>query len=287
MVSWRFVTEKYFDAMGIRVLRGRGFNAEDRGAHSYSIVLSEGLAKRMFPHDDPLGKRIFKNGDIWFAVIGVVADVKNSGLDREPAPEYYLLRKPEADVTFANAEPPTGWRSAAIVARTSLNQLAVAALLKDTVQSIDSTLPVETATMQGRLREATAGSRFQSILLSAFGLIGVLLAALGSFGITAFLVTQRRREMGIRLALGATGANIQWLSIKQVARWTALGIGLGLAGSYAAAQSLRALLFGVEPLDAATLVVSALLLTSVATIAAWIPARRAARVHPAEVLTLE
>ncbi len=198
-----------------------------------------------------------------------------------------VARKPAPDSTFVNAEPPTGWRAATIVARTRLDPQPIAALLKDSIQTIDSSLPVETGTMRGRLREVTAGSRFQSILLSVFGVVGILLAAVGSFGVTAFLVTQRRREMGIRIALGATTSNIQWLSIRRVAVWTSLGLALGFAGSYAAARSLRALLFGVDPLDPATLLVAALLLATVACAAAWIPARRAAQVDPAEVLTPE
>ena len=177
----------------------------------------------MFPNEDPLGKRVLKSGEVWFTVTGVVADVKNSGLAHDTAPEYYVLRKPAPDLTFANAEPPAGWRSAIVVARTGLSAVAIAALLKDAVQSIDSTVPVETGTMRGRLREATAGSRFQSILLSAFGVVGILLAAVGSFGVTAFWISQRRRAMGIRLALGATPGNVQWLSIRRVAWWTALG----------------------------------------------------------------
>jgi putative ABC transport system permease protein len=287
MVAWRYVTDGYFNALSIPILRGRGFTQEDRGPHVYSVILSESLARRMFPVENPLGKHILKHGDVWFTVIGIAADVKNSGLGNETAPEYYRIRKPAADLTFFNAEPPTGWRAATVVARTNLNPQAVAAMLKDSVQAIDSTVPVETGTMRARLREVTAGSRFQSILLSVFGAIGILLAAVGSFGVTAFLVAQRRREMGIRLALGATTSNIQWLSVRRVASWTGLGLALGVAGSYAAARSLRALLFGVEPLDPVTLTLAALLLGTVACVAAWLPARRAAQVDPAEVLTPE
>jgi predicted permease len=287
MVGWRYVTEGYFKALGIPIVRGRGFTADDRMPNAYSVVLSETLARRLFPNEDPLGKQILKVGNHWFTVVGVATDVKNGGLDRQTDPEYYVVRKSAADATFLSAEPPTGWRAATVVARTGLDARAIAALLKDAVQGVDSTVPVETGTMRGRLREVTASSRFQSILLSVFGLVGILLAAVGSFAVTAFLVTQRRREMGIRLALGATTAGIQWLAIRRVAGWAVLGVLFGLAGSYAAARWLRALLFGVEPMDPMTIAAAALLLTAVTCAAAWIPARRAAQVDPAEVLAPE
>lgn len=287
MVSWRYVTEDYFKSLGVRILRGRGFTRDDRAPNTYSLVLGDTLARRLFPNENPLGQRILKFEQGWFTVVGVAADVKNGGLSRETDPEYYLVRKPVVDATFRQAEPPTGWRAATIVARTNLDARPVAALLKDAVQSIDPMVPVETGTMRGRLREVTASSRFQSILLSVFGFAGVLLAAVGAFGVTAFLVTQRRREMGIRLALGATTAGIQWLAVRRVAWWAALGVMAGVAGSYAAARALRSLLFGVEPMDPLTIATASLLLTIVTCGAAWIPARRAARVDPAEVLAPE
>jgi predicted permease len=290
MVPWRYVSHGYFHAMGIPVVRGRGFIEDDRSPEAYSVVISESLARRLFPGEDPLGRQILESphpsgGEVWFSVVGVAGDVKNSGLDKAAAPEYYLSRKPAADLTFANAEPPTGWRGAYVVARTALDPEAVAAAIRETIQSIDPSLPVETGSMRTRLRGVTAASRFQSVLLGVFGAIAVLLTGIGCFAVTAYAVSQRRREIGIRMALGATESGIRWLSIRGVAAPVAAGIVLGTAGSLALAPPLRTLLFGVVPHDPLSLVAAAVVVTAAAGIASWIPARRASRIRVAELLS--
>jgi putative ABC transport system permease protein len=279
LVTWRFVTPSYFQAMGIRLLRGRGFTAQDRSPTVNSVILSEGLARRLFPNEDALGKHIL-NG---FTVVGVAADTKNVNLIRSD-PEYYLLRKPLMDDTFRRAEPPLGWRSAWVVARTSLNPELALQSLRAALQNADPALAVEMGTMQGRLVQLTERPRFNAMLLSAFAGIGLSLAAIGFFGVISFLVTQRRREIGIRLALGATPARILRQLTIETGRWIVAGVGAGLGGAFIFSRWLRSLLFEVEPSDPWALPGAVLLLCLVCVLAMAGPVRRAGRVDPMQML---
>ncbi len=152
---------------------------------------------------------------------------------------------------------------------------------------MDATLPVELETMQRRLGELAARPRFDAVLLSAFAAMGMLLAGIGLFGVTAFLVSQRTREIGVRIALGATPSDILKWTLRHAARWTAVGLLAGLAGSLAIARLMRSFLFEVRPTDPGTLVAALCALGAAALLAAVIPARRAARVAPIEALRQE
>ncbi len=288
MVAWRYVTPAYFAALGIPIRRGRGFSQQDRGANTNSIVLGEMLARALFPNEDPLGKRVLKSqqGD-WFTVIGIAGDVKNRGLAGPGEPEYYLVRKAVPDATYRNQEPPLGWRSAFVVARTAISPALTAGSIREIVASLDPTLPVQTETMPQRMDGLTQRPRFNAELLSAFAGMGVLLAASGLFGVMSFLVAQRTREIGVRMALGATPARIVGMTLRYAMRWTAAGLILGSLGSLASARFLRSLLFEVEPTDPRALIAGLLLLSCVALLAAAAPARRAARLDPMESLRQE
>jgi putative ABC transport system permease protein len=290
MLGWRYVTPGYFAALGIPIRRGRPFSEQDRDPSALSIVLSESLAQALFPADDPIGRHLSMRGfeqDRWATVIGVSGDVKNDGPAQAGSPEYYVLRKKAVDLTFHTQEPPTGWRSATVVARTGLDPRLVAASIRNVISSLDSTLPVEMQSMQQRLHKITERPRFNAVLLSAFAATGVLLAALGLFGVMSFLMAQRTREIGVRMALGATPSRIMALALRYAARWTAVGLLTGLVGSIAAARWLRSLLFQVDPADPGAVSAAILLLAAVALIAAAGPAYRASCLDPMETLRQE
>ena len=288
MVAWRYVTPGYFAAMGIPLRRGRPFSQLDRGAGAYSVVLSESLARLLFPGEDPLGKHIQRGPQgQWFTVVGVAADARNLGAEKTSWPEYYFVRKAVPDVTWANQEPPLGWRGAVVVVRTAVDPKLAASSLRGLFASLDPTLPVAISTMRERLAQGTGRPRFQATLLGAFAAIGVLLAAVGLSGVMSFLVAQRRREIGVRMALGATPGSIVRLTLGFAARSTAAGLIIGGAGAYVATRWLRAQLFQVAPGDPRPLAGAVAVLVLVALIAAAGPARRAARVDPMTTLRAE
>ena len=288
MVAWRYVTPGYFSALGIPVRRGRGFSSEDQGANVFSIVLSETLARLMFPNQDAVGHRILRGpkGE-WFTVIGVAADVRNQGPAKGSEPEYYVVRKGVPDLTWANQEPPMGWAGAFAVVRTAIDPRFAAAEVRQVLSAMDATLPVELSTMRARVDGVTERPRFYATLLGVFAGIGLLLAAIGLFGVMSFLVAQRRREIGVRMALGATPRAVVRNVLGFAVRWTASGLIAGAIGALAATRLLRSLLFQVEPGDPRVFAGAVIILTTVVLASAALPARRAAGVDPAQTLREE
>jgi predicted permease len=288
MVSWRYVTPGYFAALGIPIRHGRGFTDEDRGAEVYSIILNETLARKMFPAEDPVGRRILRDPKIgWFTVVGVAADVRNQGPAKTVDPEYYVVRKAVPDLTWANQEPPAGWRGATAVVRTAMDPRYVASEVRQLIGTLDAALPVELDTMRARVDGVTERPRFYAGLLAAFAGVGVVLAGIGLFGVMSFLVGQRRREIGVRMALGATPRSVIRHVLGFAARWTGCGLAAGGLGAVAATRWLRSLLFQVEPGDPWALAAAAMLLAVVAVASAVTPAWRAAEMDPAETLREE
>jgi putative ABC transport system permease protein len=288
MVAWRYITPGYFAALGIPMRRGRPFTQLDRDAGANSVVLSETMARLMFPGEDPLGKHLqCGREEQWFTVVGVAADTRNLGAEKASWPEYYFVRKSMPDGTWANQEPPLGWRGAVAVVRTAVDPKLAASSLRGLFASLDPTLPVEISTLRERLDRGTERPRFQAMLLGTFAAIGVLLAAIGLSGVMSFLVAQRRREIGVRMALGATPGSIVRLTLGFAARSMAAGLVIGGAGAYVATRWLRAQLFQVASGDPRPLLVAAGLLVLVTLIAAAGPARRAARLDPMTTLRAE
>ena len=282
-VLMNYVTPGYFAALGIPMRRGRPFTEWDRGPSVYSVVLSETLARMMFPGEDPLGKHIQRAPQgHWFTVVGVAADARHAGAAEQTiGPEYYFVRKAVPDLIWANQEPPLGWRGGVAVVRTAVDPRLAAASLRGLFASLDPTLPVEIATMRERVARSTGRPRFQATLLGAFAGIGVLLAAIGLSGVMWFLVAQRRREIGVRMALGATPGSIVKLTMGFA------GVVAGGAGAFVLTRWLRAQLFQVPAGDLRPLVAAVALLVMVALMAAAGPARRAAQVDPATTLRAE
>ena len=278
MVNERHITPQYFTAFGIQMLHGRPFAASEMDSKQGVTILSERLARRLFPAQDAIGHTVKPTG--WpktYTVVGVAANVKNAGLIAEDAPEMY--------VPFDSAQGTSRFVSA--VVRSSASPSLIARLVSDEIRAIDSTLPVTVETFDSRIAQLNERPRFNAALLAFFALIGLLLASLGVYGVLAFLVSQRVREIGVRMALGATRGRILAWILSYALSWTAAGLALGIAGAYAAARQIRSMLYGVTPDDPWTYSAVAILLAAVAAAAAYIPARRAAALDPAITLRQE
>jgi len=278
MVNARHITPDYFRALGIDLLCGRPFAAADMDSGEGVTILSDRLARRLFPNQDPIGHTIQPAGSSkTYAVIGVAANVKNAGLTAEDAPEMYL--------PFDSAQGTSRFVSA--VVRSAASPRLVARLMGDEIRSIDPTLPVTVGPFAARLAQLNERPRFNTALLSLFAAIGVLLAALGVYGVLTFLVSQRVREIGVRMALGATRGRIAGWILSYAMSWAAIGLLLGVAGALAAARQIQSMLYGVTPADPWTFAGVVVLLAAIAAAAAYVPSRRAATLDPAVTLRQE
>ena len=282
MVGFRMVTSKYFQALGIPIVRGRSFTEQDRSLREHPVILSEALAAKMFSNEDPIGKMLrfttLGSQGPWRTIVGIAANVKNDGLTAGADPEFYIPWKDD---------PGTFVRHSYVTILTSLSAATLLPWARSEISGLDPTVPVEFATMTERIGKLTERPRFNAILLSLFAGFALLLAALGIYGVVSFFVTQRTQEIGVRMALGATPLGISRMVLAKMARWTVAGATLGLLGSWFFARLLESLLFEVRVHDPLLLASVLLLLLAVALLAAWIPARRAARVDPMVALRYE
>lgn len=285
LIPWRFVTPGYFSTLGIPVVRGRAFSEEDRAPAAKTIILSESFARRLFPDGDALGKRI--KTESWETVIGIAADVRDRGPMHPIEPEFYELRKHIPDETFANSERGLGWRQAKVAIRTPVAANVMDGWIKREFAALDPSLPVTLGSMNERVGELMDGPRFNALLLGLFAGMGVLLAAIGLYGVMAFLVGQRTQEIGVRMALGATPGVISKMVLSRAVAWTLAGVVLGLGASYFAVRAIQSMLFDVTAHDPWTFAVAAPVLFVIALVAAWIPSLRAARVDPMTALRHE
>jgi putative ABC transport system permease protein len=275
-VTWRSVSPSYFSVLRIPIRRGRAFEEADRDPDRNVVILGEALSKRMFPNQDPMGQQIQpgKMGP-WRTVVGVVDDVKNNGLLERSDPEFYVPRKHSAD--------GLGYGATAIV-RTAGSDRALAPWVRSQLAALDAALPVGIAPLSEKIGKLAERPRFNAVLLGLFASVGLLLAAVGLYGVISFLVTQRTGEIGIRMALGATPGSVTRLVLGRAAVWTAGGAAVGIAGSIAVARLLDRMLFGVSSKDPWTLAAASAALFAIGLAAAWAPARRASRVDPMQAL---
>jgi putative ABC transport system permease protein len=275
----RLVTPGYFQAMRIPLLQGRQFTEQDRADAPRVVLVNQALAQRFFPSQRALGKRLGIEDDgklLWAEIIGVVGNVKHRSLDAEIKPELY-----EPYQQF-----PRNFMS--LVVRTTVEPSSTIAAIRDQVLALDRDQPVfEIKTMEELLSHSLAQSRFIMLLLGIFSALAMALAAVGIYGVMACFVTRRHKEIGIRMALGAQKSDVLKLVVVEGMGLAVIGIVLGLAASFALTRIIANLLFGIGPTDPATLIAVSLLLTSVAFLACWIPARRAARVDPMITLRAE
>jgi len=279
MVGLRAVTPGYFPALGVSIVRGRGFTEQDRSDRSNPVVLSEAFAQKLFPGEDPLGRNFrLASDEPWQTVVGVAADVRNNGLAQPSDPEYYVPWKVDAQGYF---------RVGHVTVRTPMAPATLAKWLREETASLDPNVPMTLETMSHRVSKLSERPKFNAMLLTLFAGMAVALAAIGIYGVVGFLVTRRTPEIGVRMALGASPAGIFKMILSNVARWTIAGALVGLLGSWYAAKLLQSLLFQISVRDPWTLLAALTLLLVTAFLAAWLPARRAMRIDPLEALRYE
>ena len=272
------VSPGYFATMGIPLRAGRAFTDSDDASAPRVVILSESLAQWLFAAENPIGKRVWVPGPGKGTptVVGVVADVRSQGLDREVRPEVYVpyLQNSMYVTTF--------------VIRTRVNPLSLASAVRSLIQAADPELPLyDVSTMEQRLADSIAPHRLNLLLLGVFALLALLLAAMGVYGVISYLVAQRTHEVGIRVALGARPGNVINMFLLQALGWIIIGVAIGTGVGLAFARFMSALLFEVSPTDPATFAGCTGLLTAVALLACYLPARRAAHLDPIKALRCE
>jgi putative ABC transport system permease protein len=274
------VSPGYFETTGIPLRRGRLLDAHDGAGAPPALVISESLAESRFPGQDPIGKRIHvgPTDQPWFTIVGVVGDIKQASLAVRQTEAVYIT--------------PTQWYftddTMSLVVRTRGDAATLAPAIRSAVWSVDKDQPITRgATMDSLLAATAAARRFALTLFEAFGLVALALAAIGIYGVLSGSVTERTHEIGIRLALGAQLRDVFQLVIGQGLRLILIGVAIGLAGALVVTRLLTSLLFGVSATDPVTFIGGALLLTFVALVACYVPARRATRVDPLIALRYE
>ena len=277
IIETRSVSPGYFETLGIPLLKGRDFSDRDKSDAPAAAVINAELARVYFPNEDPINKRIsFDDRQSYISIVGIVGDVKQQGLDSNAKPEVYF--------PYLQAAAP----SMSIVVRTASNPLGAVASVKSQIQTIDKNLPMDDAeTMQQLLSMSTSGRRFNTLLLSLFAMLAVVLAMVGIYGVMSYSVTQRTHEIGIRIAVGAQTSDVFRIVIGQGMLLALIGVGLGLVGAFALTRLMTTMLFGVEPTDPLTFISLAALLIGVGLVACYVPGRRATRIDPLVALRNE
>jgi predicted permease len=273
-LTTRKVTPDYFSALNIPIVRGHGFTEEDTHSAEREVIISRLLAARIFPGEDPIGRRVSGR-----TVVGVAENVKNGGLVQPDAPEIYFLR--------GKSESDWDGKKPVLVISSVLSPKAVAPWVRSQIAAIDPTVPVQMETLDQTVSKLADRPRFETALLGFFAFCGLLMAVIGLYGVISFAVAQRTQEIGVRMALGATRGNILRLIAGEGVRLIVLGGMLGLGAALAAAQLLKSLLYNVGPHDLVTYAAVALLLALAALAATFIPARAAMKVEPVVALRYE
>jgi len=266
-----------FRTLSIPLRAGRDFNASDTSGAPLTTIINESLARKAFPGQDPIGRTMFSGYDGLSAmtIVGVVADTHQWGPGQEAWPEIFMPY---------GQHPTTGM---SLLARTAGEPTGISAALRGIVRARSADTPVRFSTLEQSLAENVAAPRFRTLLLAAFAVLAVLLAMAGVYGVMTYVVGQRIGEIGLRMALGASPANLLGLILRQGLILAAMGVAIGLAAAVAATSLLRTMLFGVKTTDPLTYAGVALLLALVASLASYIPARRAVRVDPLVALRQE
>lgn len=265
----RIVTPGYIEAMGIRLIEGRDFTWHDKEGSEKVIILNEAASRRHWPGESPVGRLAYGVGRGEAKVIGVISDVRQTGLEGETGPEVC------ASLTQLDPE------GAELVVRSALPPEVIASSVKDALHARSpNQLVAELRPVQRLVDQAISPRRFFVVLVGAFAVLGLVLAALGIYGVISYSVTRQTQEIGIRMALGATARRVQLNIIAKTLRLAVAGVALGTLGSFVAAQWIASLLFGTVPTDLATFAGAILLLIFVAFAAAYLPARRASRIDP-------
>src|SRR5215471_7402049 len=286
----QIVSPNYLSTAHVPLKQGRDFTAQDTRDRTLVAMVSETLARTMWPGENPIGKRFAcceegpkgRMDPVWHEVVGVVGDVRIRGLDQDVQPEFYLP---------LSQMPPSAWdwmgRTMDLVVRTRANVLP-AQELRTTVASVAPGVPIyQLSTMRQKIAEGLQESHFDTFLLALFAGTALLLSSVGIYGVLSHVFGQRTRDIGLRMALGATRTNIASEVLGLGLRLIMIGIAIGVAGAWACAHLLSSLLYGVRPTDAIAFVGAAVVLASVALLASCIPARRAMVVEPMIALRYE
>jgi predicted permease len=269
----RLVGGDYFQAMGIPLRRGRLFNEQDDVSKPRVVLVDEYMAQQLWPGQDPVGKRIhiveLKSDDPWQTVVGVVGRVKQDTLDSDPRIAFYLPQ----------TQFPT--RAMTVVLHTGSDPAGLVNAVRNELRALDADLPMYyVRSMRQRVDESLARRRFTMLLLGVFAGVALALATIGIYGVIAYLVSQSTREIGIRMALGATERNILSMIVRHGMALALSGVAIGLAGAFLFTRLIRSLLFGVEATDPFTFIGISMLLAFIALLASYFPARRAAQIDP-------
>jgi putative ABC transport system permease protein len=281
-VNYRSVSPDYFRAVSVPVMKGRAFDERDNDKGPLVLLINQSLARRDFPGEEPIGKRLNFGGvdndgqPIWFEIVGVVADVRSLELNAEPTPEIYTsyLQDPFANMSY--------------VVRSQVEPKSLIPAVREVVRQVDKAQPIaEVREMEQIVSQAAAQPRFNSLLLGLFASLALLLAAAGIYGVMSYAVTQRTHEIGVRMALGAQTKDVLRLVVGQCMRLTLMGLALGLVCAFALTRVMVSLLYGVKPTDLSTFAGGTLLLIIVALAACYLPARRAIKVDPMIALRYE
>jgi predicted permease len=279
-VDMRMVGGSYFRAMEIPLTAGRWFDEQDTRDKPRVAVIDERMAQELWPNADPIGKRVRTGGltstTPWITVIGVVGRVKQYTLDADSRMAMYL----------PHSQYPT--RAMNLVLKSEIAPAVLTGAVRDTLRALDPDLPMfNVKTMTERVGESLAQRRFAMQLLTLFAVIALVLATIGIYGVMSYLVSQGTRELGIRLALGATPGNVLWLVGRHTAAIACAGVSIGLAMALGVTRFMQALLYEISALDPVTFGFIAVLLLATALIAGLVPARRAARIDPLQSLRTE
>ena len=272
------VTPGFFRTLHIPMLKGRDFTPADTDKSPRVAIINAAMAGRYWPNEDPLGKRFandFKNPQ-WFTVVGVVGDVRQFGLDQPPIPEAYF---PESQDTAPDLY---------LVIRTATPPLSLLSAVRGAVRDLNRDLPVSGVRELAQVvSQSSEEQRFLALLLTLLASVALALAAIGIYGVVAYLVASRQHEIGVRMALGAERRNVLWLVIRQGVKLALIGVAVGVAGALALTRFLASLLYEVKPTDPITFIVVSLILAGVVLLATYIPARRATKVDPMVALRYE
>jgi putative ABC transport system permease protein len=278
------VTPEYFEALGITLVAGRLFTLDDDAESPPVVVVSEAMARKHWPAEDPLGKRmkVFMPERPWMEVIGVVKDVRHEGPTQEPRPRWYV---PHAQAYLSAYQSPL---TNTIVVRSDSDPAPLMEPIRRLMAEVDPTVPISNVlTMEEILDGAMAGQRFVMTLLSIFGALSLFLAVVGVYGTVSYTVSRRTREIGLRMAMGAGGANVLAQVMREGLALALMGIGLGLAGSLALSRVFESMVFGITSSDPLTYSSVGVVLLLAAAGASLVPARRASRLDPVAALQEE
>jgi putative ABC transport system permease protein len=278
IIATRIVSPKYLTTMGIPLLKGRQFGPEETAKMPGAVIISETMARRYWPGEEALGKRLTpgrnSGPDDWFQIVGIAKDVRQFELNADPKPQMYI---PYVQADFFAPRD--------LVVKTDVDPIGMAATVRRAVWEIDKDQPVSNIkTMDEIAAESVSRQRFSMLLLTIFASVALVLAAVGIYGVMSYSVTQRRSEIGIRMALGAQKSDVLKLTVGRGLRLVLIGVALGVGGAFALTRLMASLLFGVGATDPGTFIAISLVLIVVALLANYIPARRATKVDPLAAL---